>query len=205
MIGDIANIITAVTALVMTGIACFALYTWRKEFIGKRKIELTAEIMMTVLEFQDLLIQARLDIYTPQEIDEIKKWLNEVNNKKLNIPNSMLWPMYPDRMFCLTPIHRLNKNFEITDKFSKLFNKGLIYWDENLLRLLQELHSFLGKIRYASEMLYENPENTEFQQIAFSSKTTDPLSKRIFDIGDEIKLNLEPIYKDQQTKWKKLK
>ena len=69
-----------------------------------------------------------------------------------------------------------------------------------------ELHSYLGKIRYASEMLYENPNNVELQQIAFCRRdATDPVSKRIFEIGDEIKLNLEPIYKDQQAKWNKLK
>jgi hypothetical protein len=105
----------------------------------------------------------------------------------------------------LLPIHRLNRNSDITDKFAVILNKSLIYWEENLFRLLQELYSFLGKIRYASEMLYENQENIELQQIAFSNITTDALSKRIFEIGDEIKLNLEPIYKDKRMPWKKLK
>jgi hypothetical protein len=204
MISTIADIITALATLGMMAVAWLALHTWRKEFIGQKKIELAAEIMEAVLEFQDVLINARIDIFPPQEIDEIKKWLEEVNYKKQNIPNSIAWPIYIDRIYCLTPFHRLNKNADTIDKFATMFNKSLIYWDENLFRLLQELHSFLGKIRYASEMLYENPGNTELQQIAFTHTTNDLVSKRIFEIGDEIKLNLEPLYKDQRMSWKKL-
>ena len=83
-------------------------------------------------------------------------------------------------------------------------DKSFIYFGEELYRLLVELHSFLGKIRHASEMLYENMDNVELQQIAITHDTKDALSKRIYEIGDEIKMNLEPLYKDKNTKWKKL-
>ena len=205
LINSIASIITALATLGMLGVAVFALYTWRKEFIGKKKIELASEIMVTVFEFQDMLMQSRINMYTSKEIDEIKKWLDEVNYQKRLDTNSVSWPIYSDRMHCLLPFHRLNKNSDIIDEFSMLLTRSLIYWDENLFRLLQELHSFLGKIRYASEMLYENQGDADLQQIAFSNKPTDDLSTRIFEIGDEIKLNLEPIYKDKRSPWKKLK
>jgi hypothetical protein len=55
MISDIASIIIAIGTLTMAGAACFALRTWRKEFIGKKKIELASEIMASVYEFQDKL------------------------------------------------------------------------------------------------------------------------------------------------------
>lgn len=200
-----SNVLIALATLGMAVAAGFAIQTWRKEFIGTKKIELAAEIMMAVMEFQDVLIAARINIYTPQELDVIKKWLEEVNLKKQNVPNSILWPIYSDRIWLLAPFHRLNQSAEKTDKFDAMLNKSLIYFGEDLYRLLMELRSYLGKIRHASEMLYENPNIQEFQQIAFANNTTDPTSKRIFEIGDEIKLNLEPIYKDQQIKWKKLK
>lgn len=205
MIDTIANIVTALATLGMAVVGGFAIYTWRKEFIGKKKIELAAEIMTTVMGFQDILINARIEITVPMELDEVKKWLEEVNLKKQNIQNVILWPIYLDRLRCLLPIHRLNKSAEMTDSFAAILNKSLIYFGEDLYRLLVELHSFLSKIRHASEMLYENPESIELQQIALTQNVNDPTSKRIFAIGDEIRFNLEKIYKDQQTKWKKLK
>ena len=204
-ISTIANIIIAVATFGMALAAWFAVHTWRKEFIGKKKIELAYEIMMTVMEFQDVLINARINMHTPQELDAIKKWLEEVNSKKQNIPNSILWPIYIDRMWLLAPFHRLNQSLEKTKSFDAIRNKSLIHFGEELYKLLFELYSYLGKIRHASETLYENPSNVELQQTAFFHDATDPVSKRIFEIGEEIKLNLEPIYKDQQVKWKKLK
>lgn len=138
------------------------------------------------------------------EQSEIKKWLEEINIKKQDIQDAILWPIYPDRFFFLKPIHRINKHSEQIDDFEKMLNKALIYFGEDIYKLLVELHSFLGKIRYASEMLYEDPTNKEFQQIAFADNANDAISQRIFAIGEEIKLNLEPLYKDQQINWKKL-
>lgn len=204
VLGSVADVFTALGTLAMAFIAGSALRAWRQEFIGKKKIELAAEIMTAVMDFQDGLIEARLNTSHPMELAEIKQWIEEVNCKKQGIPNAMLWPIYPDRLQYLSPIHRLNKNFTKNEEFASTFNKGLIYFGEDLYRLLVELHSFLGKIRYASEMLYENPTNKEFQQIAFSDNANDATSQRIFAIGEEIKLNLEPLYKDQQIKWKKL-
>lgn len=205
IINMISNVVIALATLGMAVAAGFAIQTWRKEFIGTKKIELASEIMITVMEFQDVLINARIEGTIPMELNDVKKWLEEVNSKKQNVPNAVPWPIYQDRLFCLLPIHRLNKNAEISDNYNTILNKGLIYFGEDLYKLLVELHSFLGKIRYASEMLYENPSNVELQQTAFFRDEKDPVSKRIFEIGDEIKLNLEPIYKDQQTPWKKLK
>ena len=88
-ISTLTNITTALSTLVLAIVAGCALHTWRKEFIGKRKIELAAEIVVTVFEFQALLMQARIGLHTPQEIDEIKRWLEEVNLKKQNIPNAI--------------------------------------------------------------------------------------------------------------------
>jgi hypothetical protein len=99
----------------------------------------------------------------------------------------------------------LNANASKTDNLEKVFNKSLMYWPEDLFKLLVELHSFLGKTRRASEMLYENPNVREYWDIAFAETVDNKISKRIFEIGDEIKQNLEPLYKDKQTAWKNRK
>ncbi len=203
--GSIADIFTALGTLAMAFMAGSAIRAWRKEYLGKKQIELASEIMIIVMDFQDIIISARNHVTSPMELSEIRNWLCEVNTRKQNIPNSMLWPIYEDRLACLLPIHRLNKSSETIEKFSEILNKCLIYFGEDIYKLLVEMYSFLGKIRQASEMLYENPNNLEFEAIAFANDINNPISKRIFDIGEEIKQNLEPIYKDQQIKWKKLK
>ncbi len=205
ILGSVADFLIAGGTIAVPFIANKALNTWRKEHLGKKQIELASEIMIIVMDFQDIIISARNHITSPMELSEIRNWLCEVNARKQNIPNSMLWPIYDDRLACLLPIHRLNKSSETIEKFSEILNKCLIYFGEDIYKLLVEMYSFLNKIRYASEKLYENPSNLEFEAIAFANDTNDPISKRIFDIGEEIKQNLEPIYKDQQIKWKKLK
>lgn len=202
MINTISDIVIALGTAGMAVAAWIALRSWRKEFIGKKKIELAAEIMSSVLEFQDILTSARLTAYTPMNLAEIEKWLIKVNDSKEGIPGSIKWPIYRDRLNYLMPIHRLNTSADTVDDFSKVLNKSLMYWPEDLFKLLVELHSFLGKIRYASEMLYENPNVREYWDIAFANENaTDETSKRIFEIGDEIKINLEPLYKDLRTAW----
>lgn len=204
-VGNIANLIESAATVIMAFIAGRALYTWKREHIGKRKIEIASEIMMTVLEFQDVLIAARQSIINPMELNDIKKWLEEVNANKQGVPGAVLWNIYTDRLIFLRPIHQLNKNSEKIDKFESILNKSLVYFGEDMYKLLVELHSFLRQIRYASEMLYENPNNPDLQKIAFATELkNDDITMRIFNIGEEIKLNLEPIYKDQQVKWEKL-
>lgn len=56
----------------------------------------------------------------------------------------------------------------------------------------------MGKIKYASEMLYEDPHNKNFKQVAFANGVADDLSKHIFQNVDEIKLRLEPLYKGKK-------
>ena len=41
------------------------------------------------------------------------------------------------------------------------------------------------------------------ENILFSNDPNDEINKRINEIVEEIKINLEPIYKDKQFKWKK--
>lgn len=62
------------------------------------------------------------------------------------------------------------------------------------------------KIRTAAKNLYYNdtPQNPiTLQNILFSNNPNDGINKRINEIVEEIKINLEPIYKDKQFKWKK--
>ena len=73
----IATDIISCTASVATAvIAGMALYAWKREFIGKKKIELAAEIMRAVYDIQDLYIGVRMPMIAQTEHDEARNSLH---------------------------------------------------------------------------------------------------------------------------------
>lgn len=85
-------------------------------------------------------------------------------------------------------------------------NDACLYWELELMQLIYELNEYTLKIRTAAKDLYyndtfQNP--ADLQNMLFSNNPNDEINKRINKIVDEIKINLEPIYKDKQFKWKK--
>jgi hypothetical protein len=203
MISDISNIITALSAIAMVVIAVIALNTWRKEFIGKRKIELAREIMTMILNIQDLLIAARQPLHTLSETEAVLEWMNREKTKNPERVN-----IYPDKIHFLIPNHRLNQRNDLIDKFSESFNEAYIYWGEDIFKLFQELHLCIYEVRDASNKLYYSNTTEKFQdllKIVSGASKDNEMTKKIESIVEEIKLNLEPIYKGQQPKWKKLR
>ena len=68
------------------------------------------------------------------------------------------------------------------------------------MQLIYELNEYTLKIRTAAKDLYyndtfQNP--ADLQNMLFSNNPNDEINKRINKIVDEIKINLEPIYKDK--------
>jgi hypothetical protein len=186
----------------LTAVAWFALYTWRKEFIGKKKIELAAEIMEVVCDIQDLLIGARLGRYSSTELKETENWMQ---SEKLRDPQNT--DIYPDRFHFLIAARRLEAGQDKIDKLKNLANKVYLYWDKELFRLFYELHKYTVDVRNAARKLYYNddPENQQvLHGIIYSTGTDDQMARNVNYIVEECKLNLEPLYKDQQMVWKKL-
>ena len=203
MIETIASIITAVATLGMVVVGGIALYTWKKEFIGKKKIELAAEIMETACDIQDLLIGARLDIYSPIELQEVADWMQ---SEKIKDPHNT--DIYTDRFHFFIPHRRLEAGQDKIDRLLSFFNKAFLYWDKDIMKLITELHGYTVQIRQTAKALYYNefPEKQhELEDIIFRNNADDSMTKRVNDIVEELRLNLEPLYKDRQTKWKKLK
>lgn len=202
-INIIANITTALSTLGLVLVAWFALYTWRKEFIGQKKIELARQIMESVYDVQDAIIYARLDRSSTREIKEIEKW---VNSEKLRDPQHM--GVYPDRFHFWISHHRLAERRDKIEKFQNLANAASLYWDKEIFGLFYELSGYTLKIQTAAKDLYYNdtPQNpNDLMKIICFSDANDVITERINYIVEEFKLNLEPIYKDQRSKWKKLK
>lgn len=91
-ISDFSDIITAFSTIAMALIAGFALHTWRKEFIGKRKIELACQIMKSVYDVQDAILYARIGRINELDIKEVEQW---VHSEKQRDPEHM--GIFPER------------------------------------------------------------------------------------------------------------
>ena len=197
------NVVKDILTLIIAGagviIAGMALYTWRKEFIGKKKIDLACDIVEQACNMQDIINYARSRLSLLSEQNELREEL-----KKDNVE------IKEKKLFYLIPKYRLRKNREKIEKFLHLGNKAQLYWNKDILNLFGSLHRIIQDILNTSEDLYSRlmPEDAILmaEKIAFDSyEKNDEIKNKVQKIVDEFKLNLEPLYKDRLTKWKKLK
>ena len=200
---EIFNVVKESLSLVIMGagviIAGMALYTWKKEFIGKKKIDLACDIVEQVCNMKDLINQIRRPEYLPSELEEIRKELKERNIE-----------IKEDKIFYLIPKYRMRKHREEIKSFLRLGNKAQLYWDKEILNLFIKLSNVFRDIMDTSESLYSKsmPKDVVYvaKRISFDNfKDNDEIYVEVQKIVEEFKLNLEPLYKDRLTKWKKLK
>ena len=120
------NIIKDILTLIIAGagvwVAWNALKTWKKEFIGKKKIDLACDIVEQACNMKDLINQIRRPEYLPSELEEIRKELKERNIE-----------IKEDKIFYLIPKYRMRKHREEIEKFLRLGNKAQLYWDKDVL------------------------------------------------------------------------
>ena len=200
---ELLEIVKESLSLVIIGagviIAGMALYTWKKEFIGKKKIDLACDIVEQVCNMKDLINQIRRPEYLPSELEEIRKELKERNIE-----------IKEDKIFYLIPKYRMRKHREEIESFLRLGNKAQLYWDKEILNLFIKLSNIFRDIMDTSESLYSKsmPKDVVYvaKRISFDNfKDNDEIYVKVQKIVDEFKTNLEPLYKDRLTKWKKLK
>ncbi len=201
---EIFNLVKDILTLIIAGagvfIAGMALYTWRKEFIGKKKIDLACDIVEQVCNMQDLIYYIRLKFCYPREAKEAMEILKKDNDiiKEKNI-------------YRLIASYRVYEKKEEINKFLQLRNKAQLYWDKNILDLFQEIKTVIFFIRDSSYSYYSKDDLSQ-EEIEYYNKIifylgdkNDEITIKVQKIIDEFKLNLEPLYKDRLTKWKKLK
>lgn len=202
----IATDIISCTASVATVIiAVVALYTWKREFIGKKKIELAAEIMETVYEIQDAFIYARCPAIARPEIDEALRWIKAEKEKH---PENT--DVYPNRITYLIPHRRLEEKQDIINKFRTLQNKAYMYWGKDMYVAFVKLTDFNQRIMRASKNLYygeDTPEYKPLYDLIFCEMkdgqiiSDDKVNKEINEIVEEFRRNLEPLYTGKRSKW----
>ena len=131
----------------------------------------------------------------------MERW---VNSEKQRDPEHM--GVFPERFHFWIPHRRLAERQDKLENLQNYMNDACLYWGLDLMKLIFELNEFSLKIRTAAKDLYYNdtPQDPAvLENILFSNDPNDEINKRINEIVEEIKINLEPIYKDKQFKWKK--
>lgn len=202
---EIANTITAFASVATAVIAGLALYTWKREFIGKKKIELAAEIMHAVYDIQDLYLGVRMPMIAQTEHDEVLEW---IKTEAATHPGKA--DVYPDRINHLVPHQRLIKQQDVIERLRKLQNQAYMYWGKEIMLAILKLTNFNFKIMLASKDLYygkDTPEYRPLYDFIFCEmkdgkvNPDDKVNKDINNIVEEFKRNLEPLYMDKRSKW----
>lgn len=201
----IINVISTITSVATTVIAGLALYTWKREFVGKKKIELAAQIMRSVYDIQDMFIGVRLPIIAKDELDDAYEWIKA--ETALHPGNA---DILPERLKYLVPHRRLAKQQDVVEKFRALQNQAYMYWGNEIIGAFVKLTSYNLKIMQASKDLYYGKDTPEYKPLYDTIfckmkdnkiEPDDKINKEIAAIIEEFRRNLEPLYADKRTKW----
>jgi len=197
------DIVEAICAVTVAICAVSALYTWRKEFVGKKKIEFAAEFIEKAIEIKVFITYVRSGFsYESEEKDienELKKENKYIKDRKIAY---------------LVPKYRILKNDENIKSFYALKTKSFMYFGSDSLKIFDIISQALVKIKISSDALYVNSysgflkdeKKQKYEEDIWSSGSSeDKISLEIDNAIKELKLNLEPLYQDKTFKWKTFK
>lgn len=199
------NIISCTASVATAVIAGMALYAWKREFIGKKKIELAAEIMRAVYAIQDLYIGVRMPMIAQVEHDEALEWI-----KAETAAHPGNADVYPERVNHLVPHQRLIKQQDVIEKLRSLQNQAYMYWGKEIIIAILKLTDYNFKIMQASKDLYYGKDTIEYKQLYKTIfyeieddqiNPYDEVNMEIDAIVEEFRYNLEQLYKNKRTKW----
>lgn len=195
------DVLQASSALTVAICAVCALYTWRKEFVGKRKIEFAAEFVEKAINMKDFIAYVR------------NGWATEAEEKEVEIKLKEERAFYEkSRLSYLVPKLRIIKNDDMLKNFYDLRSKVLMYFGKDALKIFELLRATIIDININSDILFEDASSlSQEERLKYQKAIWAPLSKndrigRAFERTiDELNINLEPVYQDKKFKWKKLK
>ncbi len=201
---NVVDIIQCFISAATLWIAFKALSTWKKELIGKSKINLAMEIVEKVYSVEDLISSIRSPITTATEYDLIIKDIQKEYDRDKQ-PT-----IYRDKLYYLAPAYRIVKAWDKIQDFMSLKNKASLYWDRDIMLLFERILHLIGKVRIASKMLYNDTLKQDLiieleGKIWENYTTDDEIKKEMRSIVEEFVINLEPIYAQQKIKWVKKK
>lgn len=197
------DLFQALSAVVVAWCAVSALHTWRKEFVGKKKIEFAAEFVEKAIDVKNFIAYVRNSVAPVSEEEDIE---NELKKENKYIPNG--------KTGYLIPKYRIIKKDDGIKNFYSLKTKSLMYFGEDSLKIYGIINSDIVKISISSDELYRNSycghlkdeKEKQYMEVIWSPYSLDDkIAQEIEKAVEELKLNLEPFYQDKKFEWKKLK
>ena len=192
-----------IVSIITLFLAYKALSTWKKELVGKKKINLAMDIVEKVCTVEDCLSEIRSPATTAADYDSIIQEL-EKGYDKGEQPK-----IHKEKLYYLAPAYRIIKNWEKIQDFISLKNKARLYWDMDIIKLFERVLHLIAEVRVASTMLYNDALKQDLileleYKIWENYAEKDTIKEEMRNIVDEFIINLEPIYAQQKEKWKQI-
>lgn len=179
------SILQILIGVVTLYFAYSALSTWKKEFLGKREIELAEEVVIKMGILKDILEQVRNGFTFKGETDEVEQELSQQTE------NGKIQQIHKDRLFYLVPVLRLQKNNRDIQSFLELKYKAEVYWSDSYGNLFDEIKSIVISIHSAAKLLYGDHAGSKKEEYENTIWTMpdDQISKKVNLIYEQFKSN----------------
>lgn len=194
-----AKLLEVSSSVTVAVCAVLALDAWKKEFIGKKKIEFAANLVKKAYEINDLISFVRSPFSRKTETDEIEKEINLENSSDIKGNSSFLIPKY-----------RLIKIDEQIRNFFVLRSEAVMYFGKDIKYIFDKIIEIKTKISISSNVLYRESKKAspkqrpEDEQIIWETDDEDdPIKKELNTIIKDLEINLEPLYKKEHFEWKR--
>lgn len=181
--------------------AVLALNAWKKELIGKKKIEFAADFVKKAHEINALMSFVRSPISKKAEEDAIEA---EFNLKK---PSDI-----KGNFSFLIPKYRLIDIDEKIRNFLALRTEAVMYFGKDIKYIFDKIIEIKTKITHSSDALYQESKKASPKQrpkdeqiIWETDDENDPIKKELNTIIKDLEINLEPFYKKEHFEWKRTK
>ena len=162
-----------------------ALSTWKKEFLGKKEIELAEEVVIRMGILKDILEQVRNGFTFKGETDEVEQELSQQTE------NGKIQQIHKDRLFYLVPVLKKKKNNKEIQSFLELKYKAEVYWSDSYSNLFDEIKSIVISIHSAAKNLYGDHAGSKKEEYENTIwiMPDDQISKKVNSIYEQFKSN----------------
>jgi hypothetical protein len=200
-----AQFFQSASIILAAGVAIFGIDAWRREYVGKRRMELAEEVLALFYQARDVIRQIRNPFGLAGEGETRKADPNESPEKKRALDNAyVVFERYNKHTELFGRLHALRYRFmaQIGIEEAKPFNdlSGILsdiflaarqlsrYWtrDERTLRTEAELEKHAKKVEEAESMFW-------------SGGTPDPIEERLEAVVRDIEHTCQRILSSKGT------
>jgi len=194
----IASVTTCLLMIVTAGVAIYGITAWRREFRGKRQMELAEEVLALFYEAKDAILAIRSPWGFAGEGSTRKPTEGETEQeKKFKDRAYSVWERYEKHQAVFNKLHSMRYRFmaQIGKKAAEPF--------EHVRKIVNEILSTAGMVDelWVERASYCNPEEKKelskeikrYEAIIWWSGSKDDIDKQVEEIISQIEETCRPI------------